>query len=61
LSDENSLVTIIIPRGKYDQIHSVFRQHKDFIEKLKVADVIKQSLSVDIDKVRTILTTGRKE
>jgi hypothetical protein len=58
---DNTVVTLVIAGDKYNYLKNVLRDHKDFISKLGVAEVVKENLAKDMHIVRTILETGEKK
>ncbi len=60
MADE-TVITFQIPGDKYKYLQTVLNNHKDFLHRLGVSDVIKNELVRDMHIIRSILETGRKE
>jgi len=58
---DDTIITFKIPEEKYKYLNIVLNNHKDFLHRLGVSDIIKTELVRDIHIIRSILETGRKE
>jgi hypothetical protein len=57
----DSLITIVIPQYKFVHLNYILNIHRDFIDRLEMPDIIKDSLIKDVHTIRTIINTGKKE
>ena len=53
-------ITIVIPQGKFEYLKTVLSNHKDFIHKLGVSDLVKDSLIKDTHIIGTMINTNKK-
>lgn len=53
-------ITITIPEGKFEFLKSTLNSHKDFIHRLGISEVLKDSLIRDTHIIKTIIDTGKK-
>ena len=54
------VVTIIMPQGKFEYLKSVLSGHKDFIHKLGIPALVKDSLIKDTHIISTLIITNKK-
>jgi hypothetical protein len=55
------LITIVIPQGKFEYLKSTLSNHKGFIHKLGVPELVKDSLIKDAQIIETIITSNTKK
>jgi hypothetical protein len=55
-----AVVNLTIPEDKYKYLKLVLDNHKDFLHKVKMPELAKDSLIKDTHIIRTILETGEK-
>ena len=53
-------VTLVMPEGKYEFLKNVISGHKDFIHKLGVKPLVKDSLMKDAHIIGTIISSAKK-
>ena len=52
---------VILSGEKFEQLKAIISHHREFIYKIGMPDVVKESLVCDMQKVNTILGTAKRK